>query len=236
MIVRAVRRAVVAGLDPPAWLCPAELERHAALRPRAAADFLAGRVALKAAFAAWEGGAGKGRRPAAWCVDQAAEGRPAIGSRPDLYCSLAHADGWGIGAVAAGPVGVDVERVRPRSAALLAHVADDAERGLVRGAGAGDDELLAAIWTIKEAVLKGLGVGISVAPRRVRIVARDGGRWRVIDPDEGVWTVATERVEDVWLAVATRMEHDGERGGIGWYQPAGVPTPGAGVDAGRAGG
>lgn len=75
-----------------------------------------------------------------------------------VHWSLTHKDAF-VGAVAAPePVGIDLEAIRPRSAALFARIADDRERALL---GTKDPRCFFRCWTAKEAVLKAAGDGLS---------------------------------------------------------------------------
>ena len=67
-----------------------------------------------------------------------------------------------------GRVGVDVERLMPLPGAFSRYFLHPSEEEALRG---WDDPLTASLaaWTIKEAVLKALGVGLTVPPKAVII-------------------------------------------------------------------
>jgi len=94
---------------------------------------------------------------------------------PAPVISLAHVEGTAVAAAApAGPLGIDVERLRP----LPATVVDTAfapEELTVLQAGPPDraDEWLLRAWCAKEAVAKALGTGFVRSPREVAIAAVD---------------------------------------------------------------
>ncbi len=231
MILCAVAPSVVARIanDSAArYLSQPELLRYASLPRLAALDFLAGRVALKTALQRC--GSSTARDPAGLGVANDPEGRPRFVEWPRLHCSLAHSAGWGVGVVAAAPVGIDIERQRPRSSELLRYVADDAERTEAADDGGDDAGKIARIWTLKEAVLKGIGVGLAIPPRKVKLRKTDGDRFSVevlshLPADRSPWRAWTYSVDDVCISVATQEEIC-ERPRLGWYQPVGLPAAG----------
>lgn len=119
-------------------------------------------------------------------------GRPTVPGGP-VGLSVAHGGGLVLVALCDDrPVGIDVEPVT--AAALLADgttevlLGDAERRALPASPGPDRDDALLAAWTRKEAVLKALGVGLTVDPRRIvldpsgaaRVVATAGG---LPDPD-----------------------------------------------------
>lgn len=130
-------------------------------------------------------------------------GRPVVtGERPDVSVSCSAAGGVGLVAVAEGmAVGVDLERHENRrlSEALdegwLHPEEVDRLAALPRGRRA---LALTRCWTQKEAVLKGMGVGLGRHPRTVRTPCADSGlidNWRVapvLVPRGHVATIAVE--------------------------------------------
>jgi 4'-phosphopantetheinyl transferase len=96
--------------------------------------------------------------------------------RDRVPLSVAHSDGW---AVAAGHrrlrVGVDVEPLRPLPRRADRYFLSPEETHALEGWGDPPTASLAA-WTLKEAMLKAAGRGLSIPPRSVRIRSIDDGR------------------------------------------------------------
>jgi 4'-phosphopantetheinyl transferase len=210
-------------LDPQVCLSTPELARYCSLDTRARADFLAGRIALKEALRRTLDA--PGLILASVSVENEADGRPTFRDYPDLCCSLAHCEGWGIGAISRDPVGVDIERNRPHSADLLRYIADAREERVVAGDCRYESELIVVIWTIKEAVLKGLGEGLTVPMSAIRIQGRSGSMFMVDTGHGRDWSVEICRMHDMLLSVA--WEQDGEPVHVSWYQPSRVQTTAA---------
>lgn len=102
-----------------------------------------------------------------------------------IYWSVTHKPSMVAGVAAVEPVGIDLERVRPVSEAVMAKVAGADEWALV------DEERQRGffrIWTAKEAVLKAVGEGMrDWSHCRIRQVA-DGTRL-VVDYRGAAWPV-----------------------------------------------
>ncbi len=172
--------------------------RHAdGLRDGVAAPFVAARALLRRTLAQV---AGVPRATVRLGVDPHGKLQPA-GPLADWRCTVSHADGLAAVAVAHGvPVGVDVERVAgdaARRRRVLPSVLTPDEAAAVDAAGDADRlRTFLAIWTRKEAFLKGVGCGLTVEPRRVdaghagtRVRAApaelEPGRWRLHELDAG---------------------------------------------------
>ncbi len=74
-----------------------------------------------------------------------------------IYWSLTHKPGYVAGVAAEGPVGIDLEAIRPVRPALFYKVTDETERQLDEAS----DALFFRFWTAKEAVLKAVGAGLA---------------------------------------------------------------------------
>lgn len=125
-----------------------------------------------------------GHRPAQdFCVATEPSGRPILttmdGGKSGIFVSLSHS-GSKLACVATklGPVGIDIERPRPgRNVAGIAEAAfGPLERERCGREGAAG---FYRIWTVREAVAKALGAGLSMVSDRQDRVA--------VGPDEGSW-------------------------------------------------
>lgn len=157
------------------------------------AEWRAGRVALKLAAAP------HCRKP--WHrvrTGHDTAGRPCLPDFPRLHCSLSHTALLAVAAVGSLPVGVDVERVRPRSRSLLRYIASADELDLFN-VGSTSEQLVTAVWTIKEAALKSGGWGLSIPPRAAEISRRHGRfrfdvklAWQSVDREITVWNTSVD--------------------------------------------
>lgn len=147
-----------------------------------------------------------GARPQDWRFAAAPRGKPFLLDPPrDLRFSLSHARGMVAVAVAEGvEIGVDVESAdrRAESMALARRFFAPEDVALLEAAPeAARRDLFFAVWTLKEAVVKATGQGLSqaldsfyvtIAPPRVFM--RDG-----LSPE---WSAAHWRLEDFHVAFA----------------------------------
>ncbi|WP_326693870.1 4'-phosphopantetheinyl transferase family protein [Streptomyces sp. NBC_01766] len=163
-LVDAVRQGPVAFRLAPDVLDAEEKERAAAFRREQdrrcyVAAHVALRVVLGEHLGTEPGGIPLVREPCTGCGGP--HGRPVIADVP-VHFSLSHSGDLALLAVAAVPVGVDVEavpspvvvrevgeRLHPRERAELARLPEERR-----------PEAFARVWARKEAYLKGLGVGL----------------------------------------------------------------------------
>ena len=102
------------------------------------------------------------------------------------HWSISHKITYVAGVVAPGPVGIDIEKVRPCTEALFLKTGTDEEWGLSREPK--DDHLFFRYWTAKEAVLKTTGAGfrefsdchvVRIVDERVLALFYRGREWLV---------------------------------------------------------
>lgn len=89
-----------------------------------------------------------------------------------LHLSGASRGGWAALAAAAGPVGIDIETVEPAADLPEKVLHPDEVLALRRLSGHDRPRAFARLWTVKEAYLKALGIGLAREPAsfRVRLV------------------------------------------------------------------
>jgi phosphopantetheinyl transferase len=66
-------------------------------------------------------------------------------------------------------IGADLETIEPRALALVRQFFTDGEAALVAASGQARDEVVARIWSAKEAVLKLLGLGLRLDTRAIEV-------------------------------------------------------------------
>ena len=173
-----VRMALLSGPTPgcplPADFSEREYAEYAALPRRRQPEWLASRLALELAYHRLIGSCCRHTE-----VGHDAAGQPRIVGDERIHCSLAHSDGWGLGAVSTGPVGADLEPLGRYNEAFAARVADPAEIAAVRRAGLPAHEAPTVLWTLKEAALKATRQGLRIHPRHAVIVSRVAHAWLV---------------------------------------------------------
>lgn len=147
----------------PRWMTASEQARWVGFRNQARRDqFEAGRFGLRQLLAASQGG-----EPMEWQLEAPREGPPRVSGSPVPFSgriSIAHSGPWVLTAVAAGPVGIDIEQRRgrerdwdgwqrlaltPREAAVIASQPDR-------------EAALLMHWTAKEALGKAEGTGVTI--------------------------------------------------------------------------
>lgn len=83
-------------------------------------------------------------------------GKPSVKNIEDIYISLSHAGEYVVCMVADAPCGIDIEKTDRNYKNILKRVFTKEELE------AGDnDEFYATLWTLKEAVVKAIGTGIT---------------------------------------------------------------------------
>lgn len=134
----------------------------------------------------------------------------ALGGRNDVS-SLSHSGGWA--AVAHAPagyrVGVDIEKSRPRDVLALARFAFDPQEtaALAQLAETPRERMFYALWTMKEAMAKALGIPLLTATRQCVFTLRED-HWHGTAPTQESWWLRTYQVRaDMALAVVIIGEH-----------------------------
>ncbi len=135
-------------------LHPEEQARYRSFSGTRRVSWLAGRALLLAALAETRGEAQAGS------LRTAANG--GVSYAPDLHLNLSHSGSWFAAVLAAQPVGVDIEALRPRTVvSQAARLFSAAEARWLRAQTA--DAQLAGfygLWTLKEAACKAAGLSI----------------------------------------------------------------------------
>lgn len=141
-----------------------------------------------------------------------------VGSVPDARTvSITHSNGWAAAAVSAPGtfLGVDLEKVEPRSRAWAEDFFDEAEKG------SASDEHLTKVWTQKEAVVKLLGRGLSLNTREIiceerglRLTGRALEEWKRLDSPKITLSSARFETDFVFTAAFANAAEGGKFGKI----------------------
>ncbi len=198
------------------YLSAAERAEYQRRTPRAARQWLLGRIAVKDAVRQWLWDAGAGPVfPIEVTVSNDASGRPRVAGpftdAPEV--SLAHT-GSVAAALAGDPgrypagVGIDVEQITDRDERTIAAILTDAECHLLDArcsSGAERQSWVTRFWTAKEAVAKAAGTGLGGRPHRFAVERVDGDRLLV---------AAGERAPSRW--VQTEVGTEPEPYAVAW--------------------
>lgn len=142
-------------------------------------------------------------RPDAIEVERDLSGAPwAVVEGRRIRLSLSHASGWAAAAAHVRlRVGVDVEPLRPVPDAFSRYFLSPEERSALDE---WEDPATASLaaWTVKEAVLKAMGCGLSIPPRTVRIESLDGKGRVALSTNRGEVGAICWRQDDAVVAVA----------------------------------
>ena len=190
-----------------------ERQRAARFRfPPVAAEFIQAHVALRLLLARQTG-----QRPEELEVKADAQGKPCLPGEAQLNFNLSHTQGCAAIILATGhPVGIDIEKRHALNdlLALVDRVCTPSERDeLLRNPREKREDLFFQLWTRKEALLKALGSGLRMEPRRVEVGLAEE---REVDLSETLdascaWRVLSLKAEPGYAAAAA---YGGERGEI----------------------
>lgn len=89
-------------------------------------------------------------------------GKPSLAEYPEIKYNLSHADGIAVCLIADTECGVDCEDVRPYRPNVVRRSFSESEKLLIENASENERDLLFfRLWTLKEAYVKAIGIGIS---------------------------------------------------------------------------
>lgn len=89
-------------------------------------------------------------------------GKPSLADHPGLHYNLSHADGIAACIVTDSECGIDCEKVRPHRPNVMKRAFSEAERKLMEDTPESERDLMFfRLWTLKEAYVKMLGIGVS---------------------------------------------------------------------------
>ncbi|WP_191089407.1 4'-phosphopantetheinyl transferase family protein [Paenibacillus spiritus] len=126
--------------------------------------------------------------------DQNEYGKPLLAAPGGVHFNLSHSGDWVVCAVAAAPVGVDVEELREAPLEIAERFFHNKERRLLNAASPEErGELFYRLWTLKESYIKAVGLGLSLALDSFSV-------------DGGTGTVLRRDTEERWLHRAWKLD------------------------------
>jgi 4'-phosphopantetheinyl transferase len=128
--------------------------------------FIVGRARLRSLLGRY-----LGKNPASLCFRYGVAGKPEL-AKPELHFNMSHSDGIALVALGGpGRLGIDVERIRPRTnPALFRNVFAPAEHAALDALPVElRERAFFACWTRKEAYIKGRGDGLSFGLDRFEV-------------------------------------------------------------------
>ena len=188
------------------------------LEPYQKRDWLAGRVTAKQALLRFIEDKKEFNKIS---VSNYTSGQPYILGYPKISCSISHCNFWAVAAVSNSFVGVDIEKIRQIRPELLLYISDKAEqRQLER---VGHVELAAIrLWTVKEAVMKAIGLGFAISPKSILITKATSKTCEVDILSSQYrgphhWEVSSLIKDHYMISVAYEKEQNPPN--IHWYKP-----------------
>lgn len=102
-------------------------------------------------------------------------GKPYLADYPDIFFNLSHSEGITACIVDRSECGVDCERVREYRPNVMKRAFSEAERAAVEAAPESERNLIFFIlWTLKEAYIKAIGMGLSFPLEKAEFSIVDG--------------------------------------------------------------
>ncbi|HEY2492503.1 MAG TPA: 4'-phosphopantetheinyl transferase superfamily protein [Paenibacillus sp.] len=107
-------------------------------------------------------------------------GKPFVENIPELHFNISHSGTWVVCVVGSGPVGIDIEEIKPINTEVARLVFSDEEKATLEAI-IGDEQLdyFYDIWTLKESYVKTIGMGLSHPLRSFSFQLHDGGAARI---------------------------------------------------------
>lgn len=95
-------------------------------------------------------------------ITRGEHGKPSLAEYPEIMYNMSHANGIAVCLMTDRECGVDCEGVRPYRPNVVKRAFSDSEKQLIENAPESERDLLFfRLWTLKEAYVKAIGIGIS---------------------------------------------------------------------------
>ncbi len=135
----------------------------------------------------------------------ASDGGVVVEGHP-IHVSISHAghgaSAQSIAVIAERPIGVDLEEIVPRRDDLYRRILHPDEYGLLETLGLGHNEATVLLFSLKEAVLKGLRTGFRRSAQSVRLDDLSDGTGHAHLDDGPSWNLRYTCREGFWITLA----------------------------------
>jgi len=134
-------------------------------------------------------------------IVEAFHGKPLLAGKGPQF-SLSHAGEYAILAVGESPCGVDIERMG-RMKPLAAKYCMTPEEYAFFARTDKPEEVFCTLWTGKESVMKGTGLGMRLAPQSFSLLPLEAGEYAIWDE---IWFVRWHALEDGYVIALASQE------------------------------
>ena len=130
-------------------------------------------------------------------------GKPYLKNHPDIHFNISHSHGYALCALAARPVGVDIEKIVPIRDALIKKTLTEEEQSAFARlieSGCPKEELFFRFWTLKESYLKWDGCGLTKELKEIEFTLSLEGTDKAHRSEEKTYLSGEENGQATWRA------------------------------------
>lgn len=139
-------------------------------------------------------------------ISEGSKGKPYVKGRDDVFFNISHSGEWAALAVSDREVGIDIQKVNVFKESLINHVFSEEEQQLAQENGS-TDMFYTRMWTMKEAVMKHSGLGISLEAKNIALKFSNG-RFRPVctEYDSGGLIISEYELEGYAISVCSSYD------------------------------
>ncbi len=155
------------------------------------------------------------------------DGRPFIKNNSKLSCSISHSFGYAGAIIGEKTIGIDIEKIRTHKKELSGYILLPDELRYVSDRN--PNLTITKTWVIKEAVLKAIGVGFKLSPKKIKICKKVKNNYLVtIDNKDRLhkkkFNVLAFRWKSFYIAIAMESHKNGKYK-INWHNLTSLQLP-----------
>ncbi len=130
-------------------------------------------------------------------------GKPYFPQRQDIHFNITHCTGLVTCVLDSHPVGIDAEIIRPLREGVLRRSFSESEAKNVHNS-TNPDKTFFQYWTLKEAFVKAIGIGISYPLNKVNFAWNDD---KIISNQDN-WQFHQKIIDDLWIISVANYSND----------------------------